>query len=154
MYKLLLVLTLFRSFSWLLFIDKFIDGLCILTNLLTVWRYSNLLTSAQRSAEVRALQRALSFYISIYLSGYVCLQFVVYASLILDGLPFHARKDFNWIDAPDKAIKQSRDLKYVLFLLISDLGNILYCAASCAGLYQPILLRSRRCMNAGACEAS
>ena len=50
-----------------------------------------LLTSAQRSAEVRALQRALSFYIL----GYVCLQFVVYASLILDSLPFHASKDFN-----------------------------------------------------------
>ena len=40
-----------------------------------------LLTSAQRSAEVRALQRALSFYISIHFSGYVFLQFVVYASL-------------------------------------------------------------------------
>ena len=38
------------------------------------------------------------------------------ASLILDGLPFHASKDFNWIDAPDKAIKQSRDLKYVFVL--------------------------------------
>ena len=64
----------------------------------------------------------------------MCLQFVVYASLILDWLPFHVSKDFNWIDAPDKAIKQSRDLKYVLFLLISDLGTISYCAASCAGL--------------------
>ena len=50
-----------------------------------------LLTSAQRSAEVRALQRGLYFYIS----WYVCLEFVVYASLILDGLPFHASKDFN-----------------------------------------------------------
>ena len=48
----------------------------------------SLLTSAQRSAEVRALQRALSFYLYFYLSGYVCLQFVVYASLNLDRLPF------------------------------------------------------------------
>ena len=40
------------------------------------------LTSAQPSAEVRALQRALSF-------------FGVYASLILDGLPFRASKNFN-----------------------------------------------------------
>ena len=54
--------------------------------------------------------RCLSIFL---LSEYVCLQFVVYASLILDGLPFHGSKDFNLIDVPDKAIKQSRDLKYV-----------------------------------------
>ena len=49
--------------------------------------------------------RYLSIYQSIFLSfGYVCLQFVVYASLILDTLPFHESKDFNCIDAPDKAI--------------------------------------------------
>ena len=48
---------------------------------------------------------------------------MVCASLILDGLPFHASKDFNLIDAPDKAIKQSRDLKFVLFLLISNLDT-------------------------------
>ena len=53
------------------------------------------LTSAQRSAEVRALKRALCFYIS----GYVFLQFVVNASLILDTLPFHASKDFNSINS-------------------------------------------------------
>ena len=41
------------------------------------------------------------------------LQFVVYASLIIDRLTFHARKDFNSIIAPDKATKQSRDLKCV-----------------------------------------
>ena len=40
-----------------------------------------LLTSVQRSAEVRALQRGLYF----YFSGYASLQFVVYTSLILDG---------------------------------------------------------------------
>ena len=70
-----------------------------------------LLTSVQESAEVRALQRGLCFYIS----GYVFLQFVVYASLILDTLHFHASQDFNSIDliAPDKATKQSRDLKCV-----------------------------------------
>ena len=34
-------------------------------------RTSTLLTSAQRSAEVRALQRALSFYISIFQGMYV-----------------------------------------------------------------------------------
>ena len=67
----------------------------------------SLLTSAQRSAEVRALQRALSFYLSIYisisLSGYVCLQFVVYASLILDKLPFSCKQKFQFISiAPDK----------------------------------------------------
>ena len=56
------------------------------------------LTSAQRSAEVRALQCTLSFYISICLLGYVCLQFVVYASLILDWLPFRGSKDFNSIN--------------------------------------------------------
>ena len=50
----------------------------------------SILTSAQPSAEVRALQRGLCFYIL----G-LCLQFVVYASLVLDGLPFHASKDFN-----------------------------------------------------------
>ena len=33
---------------------------------------SYFLTSAQRSAEVRALQRALSFYISIFRGMYVC----------------------------------------------------------------------------------
>ena len=50
----------------------------------------SILTSAQLSAEVRALQRGLCFYIL----G-LCLQFVVYASLVLDRLPFHASKDFN-----------------------------------------------------------
>ena len=64
----------------------------------------------------------------------MCLQFVVYASLILDGLPFHASKGFNSIDVPDKAIKQSRDLKYVLFLLIYISSMYVYCADSCAGL--------------------
>ena len=64
----------------------------------------------------------------------MCLQFVVYASLILDGLPFHASKDFNWTDVPDKAIKQSRGLKYVLFLLIYISSMYVYCAAYCAGL--------------------
>ena len=41
------------------------------------------------------------------------LQFVVYASLILDRLNSHASKDFNSIIAPDKATKQLRDLKCV-----------------------------------------
>ena len=49
------------------------------------------------------------------------LQFVVYASLILVRLTFHASKDFNSIIAPDKATKQSRDLMcvYVLFIIHS-----------------------------------
>ena len=38
------------------------------------------------------------------------------------------------IDVPDKAIKQSRDLKYVLFLLIYISSMYVYCAASCTGL--------------------
>ena len=41
------------------------------------------------------------------------LQFVVYASLILPRLTFHASKDSNSIIAPDKVTKQSRDLKCV-----------------------------------------
>ena len=41
------------------------------------------------------------------------LQFVVYASLILDRLTFHASKDFNSIIAPDKATKQSRNSKCI-----------------------------------------
>ena len=41
------------------------------------------------------------------------LQFVVYASLILDRLTFHASKDFSSINCPDKATKQSRVLKCV-----------------------------------------
>ena len=87
-----------------------------------------LLTSAQGSAEVRALQRALSFYLYFYLSGYVC------GLCFTDCRPVAFSCKQRLIDAPDKAIKQSRDLKYVLFLLISDLGIISYCAASCAGL--------------------
>ena len=39
------------------------------------------------------------------------LQFVVYASLILDKLTFHASKDFNSINC--LGIKQSHDLKCV-----------------------------------------
>ena len=46
------------------------------------------------------------------------LQFVVYASLILDRLTFHASKEFNSIIAPIKATKQSRDLKCATFLFI------------------------------------
>ena len=46
------------------------------------------------------------------------LQFVVYASLILDRLTFHASKEFNSIIAPNKATKQSRDLKCATFLFI------------------------------------
>ena len=41
------------------------------------------------------------------------LQFVVYASLILDRLTFHGSKDLNSIIAPDKATKQPPDLKCV-----------------------------------------
>ena len=58
------------------------------------------------------------------------LQFVVYASLILDRLTFHASKDFNSIIAPDKATKQSRELKCVYvfihdtFISKSRLNNI------------------------------
>ena len=73
------------------------------------------LTSPQQSAEVTALQRALYFYLSF---RYVFLQFVVYASLILDTLPFMQAKVSVQLIAPDKATKQSRDLKCVLFLLI------------------------------------
>ena len=47
------------------------------------------------------------------------LQFVVYASLILDRLTFHASKDFNSINCPDKVTKQSRDLKCV-YVFIND----------------------------------
>ena len=47
------------------------------------------------------------------------LQFVVYASLILDRLTFHANKDFNSINCPDKPTKQSRDLKCV-YVFIHD----------------------------------
>ena len=47
------------------------------------------------------------------------LQFVVCASLILDRLTFHASKDFNSIIAPDKATKQSLDLKCV-YVFIHD----------------------------------
>ena len=74
----------------------------------------NLLTSAQRIAEVRALQRALYF----YLLGYVFLYFVVYASLILDGFSLHRSKDFNRIDVPDKAISSHLTSSMFLFLLI------------------------------------
>ena len=54
-----------------------------------------------------------------YLSGYVCLHFVIYASLILDGLPFHGSKDFN----SDKATKQSRDLSVCLCFLLLNINN-------------------------------
>ena len=54
-----------------------------------------------------------------YLLGYVCLHFVVYASLILDGLPFHASKDFN----SDKATKQSRDLTMCLCFSLLNVNN-------------------------------
>ena len=46
------------------------------------------------------------------------LQFAVYASLISDRLTFHGSKDFNSIIAPDKATKQSPDLKCVMFLFM------------------------------------
>ena len=52
-------------------------------------------------------------YISIYLLGYVFLHFVVYASLILDGFFFIQAKISIQLIAPDKVIKQSRDLKCV-----------------------------------------
>ena len=49
----------------------------------------------------------------------VCLLFVVYASLVLDGLPFYASKDFKFIlIAPDKATKQSRDLSVCVHCFI------------------------------------
>ena len=89
-----------------------------ISNIANAAFFKPFLTSAQRSAEVRALQRALSFYLSIYLyfylSGYVCLQFVVYASLILDRLAFSCKQRFQFISiALDKA---TRDLSvYVLF---------------------------------------
>ena len=50
----------------------------------------------------------------------------------------------------DKAIKQSRDLKYVLFLLISNLNTIPYCAGSCAGLQK----QKDSTEDSGACGAS
>ena len=43
---------------------------------------------------------------------------MVYASLILDRLTFHASKDFNPIIALDKATKQSGDLKCVCVIHI------------------------------------
>ena len=70
----------------------------------------------------------------------MCLQFVVYASLILDTLPFHASKDFNRIDVPDKAIKQSRDLKYV-FVFANLHTKSRYCTAQL--LAQVKLARAR-----------
>ena len=54
----------------------------------------------------------------------MCLQFVVYASLILDTLPFHASKDFSFV--LDKAIKQSGDLKYV-FVFVNLHTKSRYC---------------------------
>ena len=67
----------------------------------------------------RVLKRS-DFYIC--LSGYVFLHFVVYASLILDGLFFSCMQ----ANAPDKAIKQSRDLKCVfVFCNLSDIQIIL-----------------------------
>ena len=49
--------------------------------------------------------------------------FAVFGLCFTDFRPvaFSCKQRFQLIDAPDKAIKQSRDLKYVLFLLISDL---------------------------------
>ena len=106
-----------------------------------------LLTLAQQSAEVRALQGALSFFLSFG----VCLQLVVCASLILDLLPFHPSKDFNWIDAPDKAIKQSRDLKNVFVLANFTLRHYIVLCSFLRRFAEPegILLR-----NAGVCGAS
>ena len=51
---------------------------------------NNLLTSAQRSAEVRALQRALSF--GVCMSALCGLRFTD-----LDGLPFHGKQRFQFI---------------------------------------------------------
>ena len=80
--------------------------------------WGQFLTSAQRSAEVRALQRTLSFYLSFG----VCLQFVVYASLILDGLPFHASKDFNSYQLLQTK-RQSRDLSVFMFYSLLIINN-------------------------------
>ena len=49
------------------------------------------------------------------------LQFVVYASLILDRLTFHASKDFSSMIPPDKVTKQSCDLKCVYVFIHNTL---------------------------------
>ena len=63
-------------------------------SLLFICNNRALVTSAQRSAKVRALRQAPSF----YLSGKRFLHFVDYTSLILETLSFHASKDFNSIN--------------------------------------------------------
>ena len=72
---------------------------------------------------------------------------MVYASLILDGLPFHASKHFNLIDAQDKAIKQSRDLKYVFVFAHFKLEHYIVLRSFLRRFAEPegILLRTGAC---------
>ena len=65
-------------------------------------------------SEAVRLEHCNTRYRPIFLSSrYVFLNFVVYASLILDTLPFMQAKILVQLIAPDKATKQSRDLKCV-----------------------------------------
>ena len=79
-----------------------------------------LLTSAQRSAEVRALQRALYFYLSfgVCISALCGLRFTDFRRVA-----FSCKQRFQFI-APDKAIKK-RDLKCVfVFANVPDIHII------------------------------
>ena len=76
---------------------------------------------------------------------------MVYASLILDGLPFRASKAFNLIDAPDKAIKQSRDLKCVFVFANFKLEHYTVLRRFLRRFAETEGIRLR---NSGACGAS
>ena len=68
------------------------------------FRSNILLTSAQRSAEVRALQRALSF--GVCMSALCGLRFTDFGRVA-----FSCKQRFQFISiSPDKTTKQSRDL--------------------------------------------
>ena len=84
--------------------------------------FLNLLTSAQRSAEVRESERALSFYLHFYLSFGVCVSAVCGLRFTdLRRVAFSCKQRFQFISVPpDKAIKQSRDLSVCHSLLIMN----------------------------------
>ena len=76
-----------------------------------------LLTSAQRSAEVRALQRALSF--SVCMCALCGLCFTDFGRV---AFSCKQRFQFIWI-SPDKATKQSRDLSVCLRSWLLNINN-------------------------------
>ena len=76
-----------------------------------------LLTSAQRSAEVRALQRALSF--GVCMSTLCGLRFTNFGRAA-----FLCKQRFQFVSiSPDKATKQSRDLSVCLCFPLLNINN-------------------------------